>query len=309
MRAVWSFWTKPFQVERRSSWRSERHHWLAWGLSIASTSRFYPDTCLVTDDEGARILIDELQLPFRSVSTALNGLAAEDPGWWALGKLAAYRQQRAPFVHIDTDVFLWEPFGPRLESADVFAQCPEPIDWGATCYRPEELEQAIGRPGGGWLPPEWRWFRNSPQPHAECCGVFGGNRVDFILHFAAQAMRMVTGARNREALHAYPGKIGQMILLEQYLLSACVEYHRARAGSRFEGVEIRYVFEPADAEFEGEAPAPGFTHLAGDAKRNRRIAQRLEQRVRRDLPGYYERCMQYAAAGQWQNGRNRASEP
>ena len=119
MRSVWSFWTKPFSVERRTSWASELHHWIAWGLSVETARRHYPHTCLVTDDEGARILIDELQLPFTSVTVCLNRLRDADPEWWALGKLEAYRRQREPFVHVDTDVFLWNALPAHVAAAPV----------------------------------------------------------------------------------------------------------------------------------------------------------------------------------------------
>ena len=54
---------------------------------MCAARRHYPTTCLVTDDEGARLLIDGLRLPFARVSTALNALRDEDPEWWALGKI------------------------------------------------------------------------------------------------------------------------------------------------------------------------------------------------------------------------------
>src|SRR5438105_88271 len=105
--AIWSFWTKPYFASRRLTWHHELHHWLAWGLSLRLASRHYPETWLYTDDAGARILIEELNLPFTHVSTVLNKIEDEDPEWWALGKIEAYRRHQDPFVHIDTDVFLW----------------------------------------------------------------------------------------------------------------------------------------------------------------------------------------------------------
>lgn len=295
MNAVWSFWTKPFLGERRFSWYDEWHHWLAWGLSVYSARQHYPQTCLVTDDAGARILIDELQLPFVHFSTTLNGIARESPEWWALGKIETYRHQEAPFVHIDSDVFLWKQLAIQLEQADVFAQNPEPIILGASCYRPDELEGALGRPERGWLPKEWLWYRRAAsQPRAECCGIFGGCRVDFIQHYADLARRLVADRRNHAALRSYVGKPGQMILLEQYLLSACLEYHRDRKRSPFCGIEIRYLFKSFEEAFHPErATEAGFTHLAAGAKRNQRVARHLELRVRQDLPDYYERCANY----------------
>src|SRR4051794_20974362 len=155
MRAVWSFWSKSYDLFGRSSWYSEWHHWLGWGLSVAAAAQHYPETCLVTDDAGARLLVDELQLPFRHVSTALNSLRGEDPEFWALGKVQAYALQQDPFVHIDTDVFLWKRLRPELERAGVVAQHPETIIRGASCYQPENLERDIGAPDAGWLPEEW----------------------------------------------------------------------------------------------------------------------------------------------------------
>jgi hypothetical protein len=288
MNAVWSFWTKPYLHERRSSWYRDWHHWLAWGLSVYTAAQHYPETCLVTDDAGARMLVDRLQLPFRHVSTALNGIASEDPEWWALGKIEAYRRQTEPFIHIDTDVFLWKPLAPEVTSAGVFAQCPEPIVRGASWYRPEELERAVGYPETGWIPKEWLWYDRVASPAAACCGIFGGTRIDFIRHYSRVALRLVTDPRNRPGLYHYRGKVGQMILIEQYLLSACLEYHRRRRRSRFPGVEIRYVFDTVEDGYRRDsAAAAGFTHLAGGAKRHPRIARDLERRVRQDLPDYY----------------------
>jgi hypothetical protein len=304
MNAVWSFWTKPFTAERASSWYDELHHWLAWGLSVNCARQHYPQTWLVTDDEGARILVDELQLPFTHVSTALNSIAQENPDWWAFGKIEAYRRQEAPFVHIDTDVFLWKRLAIGLEQADIFAQNPEPIMPGGSCYRPEKLEGAVGWPRRGWLPREWLWYRSSASLRAQCCGIFGGRRVDFIQHYADTAKRLVADRRNR-ALGIRQGKTGQMLLLEQYLLSACLEYHRVRKRSPFCGIEIRYLFETWEDVFRPErATEAGFTHLAAGAKGSLRVARHLERRVREDLPGHYERCIKYVRDREQRSNRS-----
>src|SRR5450631_1603665 len=71
---------------------------LSADLSPMAARQHYSKTRLYTDAEGARVLIDELELPFERVSTCLNKLQGEDPEWWALGKLEAYARQDAPFV-------------------------------------------------------------------------------------------------------------------------------------------------------------------------------------------------------------------
>ena len=296
MRAVWSFWSKPYFAERRSSWGVELRHWLAWGLSLRLAMQHYPETQLVTDDGGARILIDDLQLPFKSVSMALNSFAREDPGWWALGKLEAYRIQQDPFVHIDTDVFLWKPLRPSLANADVFAQNPEPIELGNSCYRPEDIEDALARAGRAWLPDEWLWYRESARDYAraECCGILGGNRIDFIRYYATRALQVVMHRGNRVALRRFANKSGSMILIEQYLLSACVDYHAACEASPYSGISIQYVFDSlGDAWNRDRATEEGFTHLAAGAKRDPSIGYDLEIRVEQDYPEHFARCVDY----------------
>jgi hypothetical protein len=174
MRAVWSFWSKPFQRRGQRTWTSAAHHLYAWVLSVETAKQHYAETQLYTDDAGAQLLVEKLGLRFSQVSTALNVLAGTDPDWWALGKLYTYGLQDAPFVHIDNDAFLWKPLPERLTHAAVFAQNPEPFAAGYFCYQPAQLEWVLNRGAPGWLPREWLWFRRSTRlQRAECCGILG----------------------------------------------------------------------------------------------------------------------------------------
>jgi Family of unknown function (DUF6734) len=220
MRAVWSFWSKPWRARSGQCWLSERHHLLAWLLSFETARTFYPLTTLVTDDEGARLLVDGLELEFGSVSTALNRLSNHDPALWMLGKLYAYRAQAEPFAHLDTDIFLWKRLPAHIETAPVFAQCPEPFVIGQSYYKPDEVRRALltTQQMPGWIPMEWEWSLSfgSPQP-AACCGVLGGRHVDFIRYYAEGAIRLVEDPRN-QAGWASLGWAAHNTLIEQYHL-------------------------------------------------------------------------------------------
>src|SRR5262245_5668599 len=125
MRTVWSFWSRPHYADSHRMWISEKHHLLAWVLSVETARQHYPDTVLYTDSDGARLLVDALSLPFRCVSTTLDALADRDVAWWNLGKLCAYRAQEEPFLHIDSDVFLWRPLPAETAAGAVIVQNPE----------------------------------------------------------------------------------------------------------------------------------------------------------------------------------------
>jgi hypothetical protein len=105
IRAIWSFWSAPFEAYQQPVWVSPRHHLFSWVLTFELARRHYSETVLVTDDRGKALLADALRLPFSAVDTSLNALAGRDPCWWALGKLYAYATQSRPFVHIDSDVY------------------------------------------------------------------------------------------------------------------------------------------------------------------------------------------------------------
>lgn len=292
-RAVWSFWTKPYQAHRKQVWYTDKHHWLAWVLSVETARQHYPETVLVTDDEGAKILVDDIGLEFTSVSTDLNHLKKEDPDWWILGKLWAYRSQTKPFIHIDTDVFLWNPLPANLDSAPVFAQNPEYFIFGKHedtpwWYRPELFDTRIKKTGG-WLPPEWDFYFTHQRNLAYCTGILGGNQVDFLNHYGDIALKIATNPDNRAAFALMENKIGDCLLVEQYFLAACLEYHQ-QSKSPFTGVEIECLFaSPEEAYSSSKAEALGYTHLIGAAKHNRKLAKRLEKRVARDYPRHYER--------------------
>ena len=290
MRAVWSLWTKPLRAGRRQGWATLRHQLLGWILSVETARQHYPHTTLVTDDEGAEMLVAGLGLHFEQVSTALNRLDGHDPEWWAFGKLVAHTLQTEPFVHLDNDVFLWQRLPAGVEAADVCAQNPEVFDYGCSYYRPEQFEFAIQRVGG-WLPAEMESYMPvGGVQWAVCCGLVGGNRVDFLRYYANLAIRLIEHPRNRPAWLLLDDKIGDNIIFEQYLLAACLQHHQKTPASPFRQVDIRYLFASQE-EAASKAVATGYTHLIGDAKQNPVVLERLEARVRQEYPLHYARCL------------------
>jgi hypothetical protein len=294
MRAVWSFWSAPYRSHYHRLWHSEKHHLLSWVLSVGEASRHYPDTSLVTDSAGARMLVDSLGLPFHNVDLRLDGLhpASYDDEWWVLGKLTAYAAQTTAFLHLDNDVFMWSPLPAAVTAAPVFVQNPEIFYFeDQSIYRLEPFLKGIERLSG-WLPPEWLWYAEQEGNRALCCGIFGGHHLDFIRHYANCAIEVIRHPSN-QAVWPTLG-VRDNILVEQYFLAACLEYHQRNRPSPHTGLEAAYLFPSSTDAFDPEcAERAGYTHLIGDAKNDRHIADSLESRVQCDYPDYYERCLAY----------------
>ncbi|BDA71093.1 hypothetical protein RIVM261_000010 [Rivularia sp. IAM M-261] len=288
MKAVWSLWTKPLRENRQSIWVSNKHHLLSWILSVETAKKHYPETALFTDSEGARMLVDELGLEFTQVFTELDALENSDPRLWALGKVYTYRTQTEPFIHIDSDVFLWKPLPSEMVSAPLLAQNPEYFVVGNSCYDPEGMETAISHING-WLPEEWMWQRSCGLLQtAYNCGIFGGHAVDFIRYYASLAIEFVEHLSNQLAWLILHPDSERNILFEQYLLGCCVRYHQHQTKSPYKDIDVKCLFSSLDDAFiPDNAARVGFTHLIADAKKNRKIAEHLEHRVKKDYPKYY----------------------
>jgi hypothetical protein len=295
MRSVWSFWSKPFQAHRHASWCTPLHHLLAWGLSVRTASRHYPETVLITDKPGKSLLVDRLGLEFAHVSTELECLNNVDVGWWALGKLLAYSLQDRPFVHLDSDVFLWKPLPLDVTESPVFTQNPEGLHDHRSHYRPQDVEWAFAQESLK-LPIEWEWAREDLRPFpADNCGIIGGLYCDFLRHYAQTAVSLVLRPENAPAWSRLPDKQGYNIVVEQFFLRACVGFHRSHSVSPYSGVRISHLFpSQSEAHNPNVAARMGFTHLVSDAKSHPAVARRLAERVWREDPAYFRRCQKIA---------------
>ncbi len=293
MKAVWSFWSKPFWLNRQSIWVSEKHHLFAWVLSLETARKHHSQTALVTDDEGAQLLVDDLGLQFDQLYLTLNALKNQDPVWWALGKLYAYRAQTDPFVHIDSDVFLWKALPDRMVTAPLLAQNPEYFLTDTLWYKPEAFEDTI-QAVNGWLPEQWVWYRTyGLLQKGYCCGIFGGGNIDFIQAYANLAIQIIKHPANQLAWERLNSGIERNILVEQYLLSACLEYSRCHSGYASGHLDMQCLFDSMNDSFiPAKTTQAGFTHLMS-AKRNKAIAESLENRVRRDYPEHYKRVISF----------------
>jgi hypothetical protein len=296
MRAVWSFWSRPFLASRKSQWNTPLHHFLAWGISLRAARRHYPDTALITDRAGKRLLVDGLGLSFTEVSTELEMLREIDPGWWALGKLVAYSIQDRPFIHIDTDVFLWKRLPREVTDAPVFAQCPE---FHSNDSKPSlrQIECAFAE-SRNRLPVEWEWARSRNQEsfREENCGIVGGTNVEFFRHYARTATDLILAPENLCAWSQLPEKASHNFTLEQFFLAACIDFHRFHAGSPYRGIMVSHLFPGvAEACDLNRAARVGYTHLWGGTKAHPAVGKRLEERVRREDPAYLHRCQQVLA--------------
>jgi hypothetical protein len=285
MKAIWSFWSKPFLSSEHLKWLNQKYHFLSWILSVQLGRSHFDSTELITDHEGAEILVKELGLKFDRISKELDNLNDQDIRWWVLGKLLAYSIQKTPFLHIDSDVYIWKPLPERVLKSDILAQNFEHFEFGIEkWYRPQSFNKAVLR-ANGWTPKEWSWYLAQKGQTALCCGIFGGNNIAFIQNFSNRALTFAMHPRNLLVWEDLRDVSDHCVLLEQYFLNAMIDFHNKNTSSKKPvRVECLFDFVP------GEGTWGVYAHLLGCLKRNGQSLNMLANIVRQHFPYYFNRC-------------------
>ena len=129
-----------------------------------------------------------MNLPFTSVKTILDDIPKEQHGFWALGKIYAYKAQKKPFVHLDNDAILWKGLPEWALNSEVFVQNTEDAGWFTDVYMPEvNHANKILK----YFPPNWNITKE-----AFCTGIFGGCDIDFIHEYCDEALRFINDKKN-----------------------------------------------------------------------------------------------------------------
>lgn len=180
---------------------------MSWALSCLQLKQFYNEIELVTDSEGAELLINKLHLPYTSCQTTLDKLDSENPAIWTLGKIAAYEKQQTPFIHVDGDIYIWNPFPRRIEEAGIAAQNIE-RNYPFSIKLLEEMKE--------------KHFSFPIQPSlGDMCetnmGIIGGHDLDFFKEYCSLVHKFLDV--NRDKLDKLSGGVSSVnTIMEQYLM-------------------------------------------------------------------------------------------
>ncbi|WP_340064281.1 DUF6734 family protein [Ascidiimonas aurantiaca] len=288
MKIVHSFWSIPthrFNNEtdekKYGGWRSQKFMYMSWALSCLRALTWYDRVELVTDHEGARLLIDTLQLPYTRVHTGLDKLNHYSSHLWAVGKLYTYSLQEEPFIHIDNDVFIGSRFPERIEKASLVGQHME-LDVGQYAlgysemleknfYMPQFLQEDI---------------RRNNDFKATNAGIIGGNNLDFIKEFTRTAFKFIDTNLNKFTTAVMGSSYA--IIYEQYLFGAL-------ARAREEAIE--YYYSPDEvqltdfSDFFNLFTAKKYVHFIGEAKDHWECCRNLEHQLALEYPDHYEKIM------------------
>lgn len=226
-----SLWTKP------GGWNHPGAAEL-WRLSVHRLVEHHGQCDIYTDAHGEAWL-RTLRLPTgATIIRALDGLRF-DPHLWAAGKIFTYSIQRQPFIHTDADVVIGRPFARRILAAEVCA---------------ERVYQFLPGPwfGAAWAVKKWKTAWKAGNGTSFNCGMFGGNNVETIQHYATAALFFAR--QNEAALRAVRSD------------HACMAVEEWAIAREFDPLEVSCYSAMAGGG-EMHAHCKSYLHLCGSSKR------------------------------------------
>lgn len=264
-------------------WAAPEYHLMGWALSCLQLHALYGNVCLYANSPAAHLLIDTLRLPYTEVNTELDKFTLIHPQLWALPKIYTYSLQQQPFLHIDGDVFLFEPLPPVLLKGELIAQNEEVAT--DKYYKPTQLE--LMRHFSFFPPCVKKDFESGISIKAHNAGLIGGSHIPFFREYTDWAFAYIQ--KNEKHLNHIQVNMFN-VFFEQHLFSALAKEKAIPVSALFDGIihdnGYRNLGDFHDVPFNRS-----YLHLLGEFKKDEYTCIQMSAKLREIYPDYYDRIV------------------
>lgn len=263
-RAVYSYYNSEGSFGERAGFWKFSDLLYTTALSLLCASRHFQEVQFISTDWGCDMM-RELGMPVTHYSSKLNDMKGVSQYFWAYGKLLAYNEQTEPFVHIDNDVFLWDPLPDRILKAHLCFQSHEPFDKEGYKY------YEMLRPCFDKAPVKPQIIEDNPvYDFAYNCGICGGHNLDFFKEWIECSQKYIFAHENHTMFFKRFATvlIHQNLFHEQYFAASLIKAHDLRG-------KVKVLDK--DAMVIGEKYR--YTHLWGTTKTDKIMMVRVRMRL------------------------------
>jgi hypothetical protein len=300
MKMVQTFWSgKRSMMNEGFGWLHPRNHLMAWALSCLKLKDQGLPVVLYTDSEGCDILVNKLQLPYSDVIVKYDDLPCQSCQW-AYAKVRTYSLQKEPFIHVDSDIFLSQPFTRSILESGLVVQNKE----HGTSYYKQMADSLLSRPVKIADYFEKKLRKESISSYN--MGIFGGHDLDFIDYYCHEVFRFF----DENNMNDVAGPISNVecnVIFEQmfFAILAEKEQHPVTSVLEREVNDKGYTREEfCDLQHDGKKP---FFHIIGGHKQNKTICDLIEKVLLRNYPDYFERILSLFPSRILRLGQNKMS--
>lgn len=263
-----------------AGWMNTKFHLMSWGLSSFLLHKYYTNTLLITDDLGKNILIDELHLPYKSISLAQQDYKPNVEKIWVSRKIHSFASQYQPFIHVDGDVFLFKPFNNELLNDSLVAQNYE-YDHPYYIQGFDEIKNVCS-----YLP-NYIKPDNDGKLSAVNAGIIGGSNYEFYHFFEKEVNRFIS--KNKFVLQQLDD-FRLNIFLEQFLFKKIADFKEIPITYQLKK-PIGYPYNYQLDRFWDLPNSCDYIHVM-NYKKNPTICEQMAQRLYIENPELYERIIE-----------------
>lgn len=263
-------------------WAKPSYHLMSWGLSSLTLNERLGKIHFFGNKAAAEILINILDLPYDSINTKYHKFSLPNKNLWALPKIFTYAAQKAPFLHIDGDVFIFSPFSEILIKGDLVAQNEE-IATDYYISTQQELKQHFT-----YLPEcVMEDFKKSEPIRAVNAGILGGSDIGFFQHYTKEAFEYVEqNLTNLSKINADRFNV----FFEQHLFYSLAKKKNKQISYLFPDIVNDNQYQHL-GEFHEVPCSKRYLHLLGHYKRDEITCLQMASKLRELYPGHYERII------------------
>ena len=283
MKVVQSFWSKPFFKENddlnarfKGGWLNANFFYYSCMLSCLKFKQNYGEVTLYTDDLGKELLIDKLEIPYSKVHLELNVLQDYPAELWALGKVLTYSLQEKPFIHADTDVFVWDKLPDEFLNTDLFAQN---LEFNFPKYN-EVLEIVINE-FKAISKDLFPIYSRTKDVYAYNAGIIGGTSLDFFKELKNKVFEIIDA--NLDKLHLVD--VGVLNMVYEQMLGFELAKQK-NLEMKFLKSEMNEAFTNV-MKFHVVPIKETYIHTVGYAKKSLEMCEQLKYRLRYEFPEDY----------------------
>ncbi|WP_075341831.1 DUF6734 family protein [Tenacibaculum agarivorans] len=283
MKIIQSYWSKPSLQQSedpnsrfKGGWLHQKYSFYSQALSCLSFKEFYADVELYTDQKGKELFIDALHIPYTKTHITLDAIDSYDSKLWALGKIMTYAAQNTPFIHADSDVYIWEKLPEGLTSSRLFSQNLE-INFPAYQSALDDILKHFD-----WVPTEIiNALYINKEIHAFNAGIIGGHDLDFFQLLKERVFKFIDV--NSHLLHQ----------IDVGIFNTIFEQQLGYAIAQKKQIPVQYYLDHVDSDFSQvinfhTVPFKSkYVHCIGYAKKSIFACEQLEARFKYHYPDFY----------------------
>lgn len=260
IQTFYSFKETNYPIDDSAGFLNAHMNWMSTAISCLLLKDKFDSVSLYCNESVANLVADVFTIPYNHVIVTDNYMEKYDGcNLWAYPKINTYSQQSTPFVHVDTDFFMFTSPGAKILSSDLIGQNIEYDDQYSNRNTIERLLKA------GVQFPDWaiEEYNQHPIIRVINAGVLGGNNIAFFQKYVEEIDTFISSNIDilRKQSDGYVNSI-----YEQFFFYILAKRFNQKVGYFTSGNNLSTTFDWLPIDW-GYSPKCGYMHLLAGLKR------------------------------------------